>query len=220
MRKIAPEERKRMRQTYVKKLVNVIRSQGFLSLTIQDFASIMNMSRASLYNYFSSKDDIILELTNLCTAYIKEAGQTIANEALPYPLRLQKVFEQAVLSAAYTSDQYLSDLKRSCPTVYQTKLQSRKEQRSAVHLFYQNGMEAGVFNELNPDIVIIQDEIVLNKLMNSSFLLEENLSLKQALCDYYDAKIFQVLKPEFFQKQKSAETQTLVEQILLRLEDL
>lgn len=96
-----------MRKAYVKKLIPVIRTQGFLSLTIQDIARIMNFSRASLYNYFSSKEDIIMELTNLCIDYINEAGQTLFNEALSYPLRFQKVFEQAVLSAVYASDIYL-----------------------------------------------------------------------------------------------------------------
>jgi AcrR family transcriptional regulator len=70
----------------------------------------MNLSRASLYNYFSSKEDIIMELTNLCIDYINEAGQTISNEELPYSLRFQKVFEQAVLSVVYASDIYLTDL--------------------------------------------------------------------------------------------------------------
>ena len=90
MRKIAPNEKRRMRQSYAKKMIHVVRTQGFLSLTIQDIARIMNVSRASLYNYFSSKEDIISELTNFCIAYLDEAGQTISNEELSYPLRLKK----------------------------------------------------------------------------------------------------------------------------------
>ncbi|MDQ0200979.1 TetR/AcrR family transcriptional regulator [Neobacillus ginsengisoli] len=217
MRKIAPDERQMMRQSYVKKMINVIRTQGFLSLTIQDIAHIMNLSRASLYNYFSSKEDIILELTNFCITYIDEAGQTISNEELSYPLRLQKVFEQAVFSAAYASDIYLNDLKRSCPSLYEKKMQSRKEQLSAIHSFYQNGMKTGVFNELNPAILIIQDETVLRKLINTSFLMEEELSLKQALYDYYKAKKFQVLKPEFLIDTKNKDINELVDCILQKL---
>jgi DNA-binding transcriptional regulator YbjK len=214
LRKIAPDEKQTMRQTYVRKLINVIRAQGFLSLTIQDIAHIMNVSRASLYNYFSSKEDIIMELNNFCIAYIDEAGQTISNEKLSYPLRLQKVFEQAVLSAVYASDIYLNDLKKGCPSLYEKKVQSRKDQLSAIHFFYQSGMEAGAFNELNPSILIIQDETVLKKLVNTSFLMEENMSMKQALSDYYEAKEFQVLKPEF---RDNEDTSTMIERILQKL---
>ena len=217
LRKIAPDERQMMRQSYVKKLTNVIRTQGFLSLTIQDIAHMMNLSRASLYNYFSSKEDIMMELNNFCISYIAEAGQTISNEELSYPLRLQKVFEQAVFSAVYASDIYLNELKRSCPHLYEKKMQSRKEQLSAIHSFYRNGMKAGVFNELNSAILIIQDETVLRKLVNTSFLMEEELSLKQALYDYYKAKKFQVLKQEFLIDTENEDINEMVDCILQKL---
>ncbi|MCM2535494.1 TetR/AcrR family transcriptional regulator [Neobacillus pocheonensis] len=217
MRKIAPDERQMIRKAYVKKLIHVVRTQGFLSLTIQDIAKTMNLSRASLYNYFSSKEDIIMELTNLCIDYINEAGQTISNEGLSYPLRFQKVFEQAVFSAVYTSDIYLTDLKRSCRNLYEKKMQSRKEQLSAIHTFYRNGMNAEVFNQLNPSILIIQDETVLGKLVNTSFLVEEELSLKQALFDYYVAKKTQILKPEYLQNTEHEDINAMMEGILKKL---
>ncbi|WP_026575595.1 TetR/AcrR family transcriptional regulator [Bacillus sp. UNC438CL73TsuS30] len=217
MRKIAPDERQMMRKAYVKKLIHVVRTQGFLSLTIQDIANTMNLSRASLYNYFSSKEDIIMELTNLCIDYINEAGQTISNEELSYPLRFQKVFEQAVLSAVYASDLYLTDLKTSCIHLYEKKMHSRKEQLSAIRTFYRNGMKSEVFNQLNPSILIIQDEAVLGKLVNTAFLVEEELSLKQALLDYYVAKKTQVLKPEYLQNTENEDIHAMVENILKKL---
>jgi AcrR family transcriptional regulator len=217
LKKITTEERMMMRQAYVKKIINVIQAQGFLSLTIQDIANLMNLSRASLYNYFSSKEDIIMELTNFCTAYIHEASQTISNEKLSYPLRLQKVFEQAVLSSFYSSDLYLNDLKRSCSHLYEKKMQSKKEQLSALHSFYLSGMGAEIFNELNPAILIMQDETVIKKLFNSPFLMEEELSLKKALCDYYAAKKFQVLKPEFLKFGENEDINEMVDRILQKL---
>ncbi|WLV24627.1 TetR/AcrR family transcriptional regulator [Aciduricibacillus chroicocephali] len=217
MKKITPDEKQMMRKTYVKNLIHIIRTQGFLSLTIQDIAKTMNLSRASLYNYFSSKEDIIMELTNLCTDYINEAGKTISNEEISYPIRLQKVFEQAVSSAVYASDIYLTDLKTSCRHLYDKKMQSRKEQLSALHTFYRNGMHAEVFNQLNPSILVIQDETVLGKLVNTAFLAEEELSLKQALVDYYVAKKTQILKPEYLQSKENEDINAMVEGILKKL---
>lgn len=217
MRKITTEERLMMRQTYVKKIINEIQNRGFISLTIQDIADLMNLSRASLYNYFASKEDVIMELTNFCTAYIHDASQTISNEELSYPLRLQKVFEQAVLSAFYASDLYLNDLKRSCTHLYEKKMQSRKEHLSTLYSFYRNGMKAGIFNELNPTILIMQDETVIKKLLHPPFLMEEELSLKMALYDYYAAKKFQVLKPEFLNNEGNENVNEMVNRILQKL---
>ncbi|WJH36135.1 TetR/AcrR family transcriptional regulator [Paenibacillus sp. CC-CFT747] len=217
MRKIEPEERQRMRQTYAKKIIKAVRTQGFQSLTIQDLADLMNMSRASLYNYFSSKEDIITEAAEVCMAYIREADQKISNEALPYPIRLQKVFEQAVFSAIYASDVFLHDLQTSCPLLFETKTASEKERLASLHSFYRGGMQKGIFHELNPSILIMQDEVVLRKMLSSSFLMEEGLSLKQALYDYYEAKKVQLVRPEHLPDQDHSSLHEGIERILRKL---
>ncbi|MDQ1147790.1 AcrR family transcriptional regulator [Bacillus sp. SORGH_AS 510] len=217
MRKLSAEDRLQMRQTHIKKILKVIRTQGFLSLSIQDIAQLMNMSRASLYNYFSSKEDILMELNDFCISYICEAGQMISNGELSYPIRLQKVFEHAVLSAAYSSEVFLNDLQISCLSFYEKKKQARKEQMAAIHSFYHNGMEASFFNELNPSLLIMQDEMVLNKLINTSFLMEEELTLERALNDYYIAKCFQVLRPELLTDINHEEINNMVKNILQKL---
>lgn len=217
VRKLSAEDRLLMRQTHIKKLLKVIRTQGFLSLSIQEIAQLMNMSRASLYNYFSSKEDIIMEVTDFCISYIHEAGQMISNPELSYPFRLQKVFEHAVLSAAYSSEIFLRDLELSCLSLYEKKKQARKEQLTVVHSFYVNGKEAGFFNELNPALLILQDETVLNKLINTSFLMDAELTLERALYDYYVAKCFQVLRPEVVPNIDHNEIKSMVEKIIQKL---
>ncbi|MDR6125281.1 AcrR family transcriptional regulator [Bacillus sp. SLBN-46] len=217
MRKISTEDRLLLRQSHIKKILKVIRTQGFLSLSIQEIAQLMNMSRASLYNYFSSKEDILMELNDFCISYIYEAGQMISNTELSYSQRLQKVFEHAVLSAAYSSEIFLKDLQISCMSLYEKKKQSRKEQMAAIHTFYQNGMEAGFFNEINPTLLIMQDETVLNKLINTSFLMDEELTLERALYDYFLAKCFQVLRPELVTNINHKEINCMVKDILHKL---
>jgi AcrR family transcriptional regulator len=217
MRKISTVDRLLMRQSHIKKILKVIRTRGFLSLSIQEIAQLMNMSRASLYNYFSSKEDILMELNDFCISYIHEAGQMISNTDLAYSQRLQKVYEHAVLSAAYSSEIFLKDLQISCMSLYEKKKQSRKEQMAAIHTFYQNGMEAGFFNELNPTLLMMQDETVLNKLINTSFLMDEELTLERALYDYYLAKCFQVLRPELLTNINHKEIHCMVKDILHKL---
>ncbi|MGG3562372.1 TetR/AcrR family transcriptional regulator [Neobacillus rhizosphaerae] len=217
MRKISTEDRLLMRQSHIKKIIKVIRTQGFLSLSIQEIAQLMNMSRASLYNYFSSKEDILMELNDFCISYIYEAGQMISNTELSYSQRLQKVFEHAVFSAAYSSEVFLKDLQISCLSLYEKKKQARKEQMAAIHSFYQTGMESGSFNELNPALLIMQDEAVLNKLINTSFLMDEELTLERALYDYYLAKCFQVLRPELLPNLDYDEIKSMVKEIFQKL---
>lgn len=217
MRKIAPEEKQLMRRSYVKRIMNVVRTKGFLSLTITDMAKLMNMSRASLYNYFSSKEEILLEVIESYLSYIHEADQVIADESLSYQIRLQKVYEQTVLSALYASDIFMNDLKVGCPSLYAKKMEARKKRLDTVYSFYSQGMKAGMFNELNPKVLIIQDEASLKVMTNSSFLLGEELSLKQILYDYYEAKKVQILKPEAICSEVDEHIHDVIERILHKL---
>ncbi|MGE7121992.1 TetR/AcrR family transcriptional regulator [Peribacillus sp. NPDC046944] len=217
MRKIAPEEKQLLRKSYVKRIMNVVRTKGFLSLTISDMAKLMNISRASLYNYFSSKEEILLEVIEYYLAYIHEADQMIADESLSYQIRLQKVYEQTILSALYASDIFMSDLKIGCPALYSRKMEARKERLATVHSFYSQGMADGIFHELNPTILIIQDEAALKVMTDSSFLLKEGLSLKHVLYDHYQAKTVQVLKPEAIDGEVDEQIHEVIERILQKL---
>ncbi|MED1203565.1 TetR/AcrR family transcriptional regulator [Heyndrickxia acidicola] len=214
MRKISPEERITMRQTYIQKILNTIRTQGFMSLTIQDIAQLMNISRATLYNYFSSKEDVMMEVTNYCISYIHKADKTISDESLSYPYRLQKVFEQAVFSAIYASDIFLHDLQTSCTLLYEKKMKFETNRMATIRSFYQKGMDKGIFNTLNPAILIMQDEVSIRKMLTSSFLIEEGLTLRQALSDYYEAKKVQVLKSEALEDADNEKIHLVIENIV------
>lgn len=214
MKKLEPEERVQMRRTYVRKIMNTVRRQGFLSLTIQDLACLMGISRASLYNYFSSKEDIIMELTKLYIHYLRKTDKEIQDDAIPFEERLVSVFEQSVLSAIYSSDNYLNDLKASCPVLYGKKLESKRERLEVVRAFYRSGMEAGIFRRLNPDMIIMQEEAGLRTLFHTPYLVEAGLSLKQALHDCYAVKRATLLKCA--ETEPAIEINALVESILER----
>lgn len=216
MRKITPEERVTIRQMYVRKMMNEVRKRGFLTLTIPEIAKLMNISRASLYNYFSSKEDIVTEVINVYTAYLDEANEIIRDESLSYTVRLQKVFEQGVLSAYYTSDVFLEDLKASCPPLYDKKMSSHKESSTAVQAFYKKGMMEGVFHPNHPKILIMRDESALKTLLNTSFLQDEGLSLKQALRDYYEGMTL-LFKPEALPLKNAQSIDQVVKPILARI---
>ncbi|MDJ0333129.1 TetR/AcrR family transcriptional regulator [Planococcus sp. S3-L1] len=186
MRKISPEERQIMRRTYTEKIIETVRTEGFITLTIQDLARLMGISRASLYNFFASKEDIILEVTEIYIDYLNRSNQFINNSRYPYIQRLPAVFEQTVFSAVYASEIYLTELKSVCPTFYERKLALANERLVTLHSFYENGIIDGDFNPHSPALVIEQDEASLRRILNSSFLVEQGISLEDGMYGYYE----------------------------------
>ena len=202
MRKISPEERQIMRRSYAEKIVETVRTKGFLTLTIQDLAHLMGISRASLYNFFASKEDIILEVTEIYIDYLKRTNDFINNPRYPYNQRMPTVFEQAAFSAVYASEVYLNELKMTCPSLYERKKKLADERILTLQTFYENGIIDGDFNLLNPALIIAQDDAALRKILNSNFLVEEGMSLEDSMYGYYKIMKYRTFSPALLKTSK------------------
>ncbi|MCD7034777.1 TetR/AcrR family transcriptional regulator [Metabacillus sp. GX 13764] len=205
MRKIGPEERGEMRRAFAKKIMNVMRTAGFGSLKIQDLAQAMDVSKATLYNYFSSKEDIITEVGKVYLDYLQEFDEKMKDTASSYQERFLKVFEQQALSSIYTSGVFLNDLRAHCPYFYEKMSEANKQRIIQLKWFYEEGMKEGVFHSLNADILIMQDQAAFQRIFDPGFLIESGLTYKQALADLLKIKSIQLLKNAGDLDQKRAE---------------
>ncbi|MDQ0427376.1 AcrR family transcriptional regulator [Planomicrobium stackebrandtii] len=217
MRKISPEERQIMRRSYAEKIMETVRTEGFISLTILDLAHLMGISRASLYNFFASKEDIILEVTEIYIDYLKKTNHFINNSRFSYVQRLPTVFEQSAFSAVYASEIYLDELKSTCPDLYKRKLEIAAARIETLHTFYTNGISDEDFNPLNPSLVVAQDEAALRKILNSSFMSDEGLSLEESMYGYYEIMKHRTFSPSSLKKEQDPYIKNVVEVIVRQL---
>jgi hypothetical protein len=51
--------------------------------------------------------------------------------------------------------------------------------------FFKSGMDQGIFNRINAMLFIVQDNAVLRRIMVPLFSINYDLTLKQALMDFY-----------------------------------
>ncbi|MGH2317872.1 TetR/AcrR family transcriptional regulator [Planococcus sp. SE5232] len=206
-----------MRRSYAEKIMETVRTKGFITLTIQDLARLMGISRASLYNFFASKEDIILEVTEIYIDYLTNTNAFINNPRFAYNQRFPTVFEQAAFSAVYASEIYLNELKITLPSLYERKLKLANERISTLHTFYENGMIDGDFNLLNPSLIIAQDDAALRKILNSSFLEDENINLEDSMYGYYKIMKYRTFAPALLKTSKDPYIDKVVEVIVSQL---
>lgn len=206
-----------MRRSYAEKIMETVRTKGFITLTIQDLARLMGISRASLYNFFASKEDIILEVTDIYIDYLKNTNAFINNPRFPYSQRFPTVFEQAAFSAVYASEIYLNELRMTCPSLYESKLELANERTSTLHTFYENGMIDGDFNLLNPSLIIAQDDAALRKILNSSFLEDEGITLVDGMYGYYKIMKYRTFSPASLNTSKDPYIDNVVDVIVGQL---
>jgi AcrR family transcriptional regulator len=176
------------------KLWAPFRASGFQQLRMDDIAKQMDISKATLYKYFSSKDEIVELIVDQFVQGIEENDAAdLPGAAASYVERFRNTFVRTLLIAGYRSEPFLKDLRETFPELY-GKLESAIAARiERLRQFYQQGMKEGVFNEQNATLLIMQDELIFRNLMDPVYLMKYSLTLRNALWDYYLIKKRQLL---------------------------
>jgi hypothetical protein len=58
-------------------------------------------------------------------------------------------------------------------------------------------MDQKIFNRMNALLFMVQDDAVLRRIVEPSFSIQYDVTLKQAIVDFYKMKQYQLLKPEY-----------------------
>jgi hypothetical protein len=91
---------------------------------------------------------------------------------------------------------FLKDLQAAYPDLYDhmRRTLNKREQQSLQ--FYKDGKDKGIFNPLNEKFILLQDDILLREIINVKFLLSNQMSIRQALYDYYQLKKVQLFQAD------------------------
>lgn len=190
-------KRREMQDKLIFKLIGKIRKSDFQHLKMEDIAKLMDVSRATLYKYFSNKEEIIERFADGLIKYIK--GMEDIERGFNFYDGFQQHFEQSVSLALLITDEFLQELKNTYPNIcvkLTVELDKRNEQLNA---FYSRGMQEGVYNKLNPSIIILQNHLFYT-LIDPKYLMTHQLTISQALRDFYQLQKAQLFHPQHVSK--------------------
>lgn len=181
---------------YIEKIKPVIRRNKFSQLKIDDIAKYMDISKVTLYKHFSSKDEIIQRVVMYHINYLQGADTVVKDASVSYVERFQMTFLQSLICVTFISDLFLNDLKEFYPNHFENLAAAQQSRIKNLQTFFESGMKQKIFNELNAVLFMVQDDAVLRRFMEPSFSIQYDVTLKQAIIDFYKMKEYQLLKPE------------------------
>ncbi|MFB5759191.1 TetR/AcrR family transcriptional regulator [Paenibacillus medicaginis] len=182
---------------YIAKIKPVIRNTKFSQLKIDDIAKYMDISKVTLYKYFSSKDEIIQQVVEYSISFLQEVDAVEQDDSVSFVERFQKTFLQSLICVIYFSDVFLQDLKEFYPHLFENLAIALINRNQNLQAFFESGMEQGIFNRMNAVLFMVQDDAVLRRMMEPSFSIQYDVTLKQAIIDFYNMKKYQLLTPEY-----------------------
>ncbi|MGZ0042394.1 TetR/AcrR family transcriptional regulator [Paenibacillus ottowii] len=187
----------KVKNKLLKKLIPSLMKDGFQQMRMDDIAKFMDVSRATMYKNFSSKEEVIEGVVRIFVDYIEQLeDRTNEDDDQSFGVWFQQLFEQSVSLVGKISDVFLKDLQTVFPDMYdvlKTALDKREQQTLK---FYQDGKNKGVFNPINEKFILLQDDILLREILNVKYLLYNQITIQQVLHDYYHLKKIQLFKPE------------------------
>jgi AcrR family transcriptional regulator len=225
------EKRKSTKDKLILKLLPYIQKQGFTLLKMDDAAKYMDISKATMYKYFASKDEIVECLVEQCVNYtekiiFEEATQKLTpaqvsrpsnEDMMLYGETFAKAFKQSIKMAFYLSDVFLQDLNTAYPDLSATLSQAVEQCQKKLIAYLDIGMELGIFHRLNSGILLIQLDVVLRRLLDPKLLMLHNMTFKQALLDFYQAIKHQIFKEEWIHEDQAGIESFISEMIIKKL---
>jgi AcrR family transcriptional regulator len=178
---------------HLTKLLPIIKHRGLSHLRIEELTHAMDISKATFYKYFDSKEAVIAGLVEIINDYFTQANALIDDEAQPHVKRFQQAFQHSLLIASYLSEAFLLDLKQAYPALWERIRQAQQNRQRSLQRLYEGGMGIGIFQPLNAALVVLRDETVLRTLVDPLFLIEHDLTVGSALQDCYQAHKYQWL---------------------------
>lgn len=181
----------------LKKLISSVMKDGFQNLRMDDISKHMDVSRATMYKHFSSKEEVIEGVVRVFVDYINELEDpNLEDDEHSFGIWFQRLFEQSVSLVGKITDVFLRDLQSAYPDLYDLLKGTLNKREQQTLKFYQFGKDKGIFNLINEKFIILQDDVLLRDIINIKYLIYNQMSIQQVLHDYYQLKKIQLFKPE------------------------
>lgn len=148
---------------------------GFSKVTMNEIAEELGMSKKTLYEYFPSKEQLLLEaMTSMQSDVTSKISRLISDESLDFIQKLQQIMTQGALFHSKFSNQFWIDMQRNAPQVWKCCDDFRLEKmRKSTAMIVHEGIQKGFFrNDINEHIVVLLYMAAVQNLMTPEVLAQ------------------------------------------------
>lgn len=178
------------REKYLNLLTQTFKVHGLRKYTMDSIAKELNITKATLYQYFKSKDEMVEIILERVIFQLRDFEKIAQNQNLSFEERYYQIIELFAGVISDISNIFLEDLRNDYPKLWKD-IQNFIEYTSEVlFLFYDSGKKAGVFKDINSAVLAMTDRMFFNAIADVEFLNKNKLTLKQAFEEYYKVKCF------------------------------
>jgi AcrR family transcriptional regulator len=190
-RKSIEKERKSLSTKQKKWLANTMPffyKNGIQGPTMNDIAEYLNLSKATIYNYYESKEDLVHDALWLKLKELDKFKDLLNDESLDFVERYTEGVKFASNCLAGLSEIYLNDLKNHYPKSWESVSFYKEKSAENLKAYYKKGIEKGVLRPFNTDLMASYDLKFFNLMVDPEFLIANNVRIETAFNEYFNMK--------------------------------
>ena len=181
------------REDFARLLFPVFMEEGIKNISTNDICNILSKSKATVYKHFDSKKDIVTYILNeKLEAMQKFPGLLFSKDE--YKVRYQKAVKYISDILEDVSPLFLSDLKEIYPDLWGHIENFKQSAISILKTFYNDGIESEVVIKIDPEYLILQDELFFDTLINPFLMKSRKLDIKKAFDAYFEIRFNGIMK--------------------------
>lgn len=170
--------------------------KGFKAVTMEQISKELGISKKTLYNYFSSKDELAEEfLRDFFNKLRENSDKAAMQEEDPQKrlwIKLQAVKEEYLK----INPLFFDDIQRYAVPVWETYRKLREERAKNLEQYIALGQEKGVFKEIPPRMAVVLYLGMTNSLFRTDFLEGSDLTREKAFDMIIEMFVCGLLKSE------------------------
>ncbi len=172
-----------------------LKTSNLGNLTMDDLALLMKKSKSTIYQYFTTKEEIFEYITQTRIDNLNTYKAEIAMEVLQLNYNYETLARILTEGAKDISSFYLRQLELHYPTAWKIIEDFLFGLLEDLKQFYISGIEGGLFKPISPELLIKLDEyFIMQLIMDDTFFNKTQKTLESIIKDYMFLKFEGLMK--------------------------
>ncbi len=161
---------------------------GIREISMDKMAEYIGVSKGTIYNHFSSKEEIVEFAVQVKVDSIKDFYKILFDEKLGFIERYYKAMGYYSQQMYDISMRIIKDLQELYPSVWLYIQKFQKVAFNGLVKYYEEGMIKGYFEKVNPVLLAMEDRMFFELLFDQGFLNRTNLTIRKAFNQHFQVR--------------------------------
>ncbi len=213
-----PHAIKEEKLDHITKMVYALYAKhGFDGISMDEVSRQINISKTTLYHYFTSKEDIVRGMVDTMISRLDSVSFAEIKSINDVMTAVREFYVKSILVTSVSGSRFLEDLKNKFPDCYDQYRQARRSMLQKFSVFYEEAVKKGYFKDLSFTLVCHQFAYMLSLIVNMDYLEENSMKLTDGLKEYCRMFLCQILTQDYLYVADQNETYDFVEELTATL---